>query len=69
MSLHQVSSFKQDSVPAQASANQVFSTSSGHTPNGKHNTSFIFSLTCHSFALNSWIIDSGASDRIYGNIQ
>jgi len=69
MSLLQVSSSKQDSVPAQASANQVFSTPSGHTRNGKHNTSSIFSLTCHSFALNSWIIDSGASDHICGNIQ
>jgi len=53
MSLLQVSSSKQDSVSAQASANQVFSTPYGHTPNGKHGTSSIFSLTCHSFALNS----------------
>lgn len=51
-----------DSVPAHASSNQVSSFYSiDHPSDGKQGTSFVSSLPCHSFSLNSWIIDSGLS--------
>jgi len=59
MLLLQNSSITHDSTPAHASSNQVSSFySTDHTSSGKQSTSFVSSLTCHSFSLNSWIIDS-----------
>ena len=41
----------------------------GHLPTDIQGTSFCSSLTCHNFTLSSWIIDSGASDHICGNLK
>lgn len=41
----------------------------GHSPTDRQGTSFCSSLTCHNFTLSSWIIDSGASDHICGNLK
>jgi len=69
MSLLQSSSLNQGSNTAHASNHVSSSMSLGHSPSDRQGTSFISYLTCHNFTLSSWIIDSGASDHICGNLK
>jgi len=69
MSLLQNSSSNHGSGTAHASNQVSSSLSVGYSPSDRQGTSFISSLTCHNFTLSSWIIDSGASDHICGNLK
>lgn len=50
-------------------SNQVYSLPPIVSFNDNHHSTLSYSYSCHNFILDSWIIDSGASDHMCGSLK